>query len=80
MIRGVTDNVLPQDLDTVMRGLCEMARSDVNVQLALYMSLSPEQRQAAKSMAGMAGYVIDDYDDPGYDHGHGSMPHEFGDQ
>ena len=80
MIRGVTDNVLPydeQDLDAVMRGLSEMARSGVKVQLAFYMSMSLEQRKAAKSMS---GYNPNDYDNPGYDHGNGSMPHEFGDQ
>lgn len=82
----VTDD---QDLPAAMKGLREMARENVKDELlrvtakngarveSVFMGLPLELRQAAKAAA---GYDPDDYDDPSDDNGHGSMPHEFGDQ
>lgn len=82
----VTDD---EDLDAASHGLWEMAKNNVKENLMplvsktnaqsqqLYMGLPLELRQAAKAAT---GYDPNDYDDPSDDNGHGSMPHEFGDQ
>ena len=78
----VTDD---QDLNAAMHGLWSMAKSNVKEQAVpllakqtaktetAFLGLPLELRQAITSNG-----VEDDYDPT--DRGHGSMPHEFGDQ
>ena len=80
-----------QDLHEANNGLWEMARENVRAQALpvvqkqvatakeVFLGLPVELRLAMKAATG-GDYGISEDDDPGADHGHGSMPHEFGDQ